>query len=121
MAATWPATLPQHPRRNGFSRSPRPNIVAFGTEVGKGKRRRRSTARSQLWTLQFIMTADQVEDFEAFFNDDLEDGALEFEWVYPMTGATWRFTFDTDQPWSIAPLSGVESLVSLSLEGAALP
>jgi hypothetical protein len=115
--ADWPDTLPQHPLRDGFSRAPQPNIISFGTEVGEGKRRRRSTARLQSWTLSFMMTAAEVAIFELFYQDDLGDGVLPFDWVYPMTGATWRFWFDVQQPYGISIATGIEYRVDLSLDG----
>lgn len=115
--AAWPVTLPTHPLRDGFSRQPQPNIVSFSTEVGEGKRRRRSTARLQQWSLTFMMTADQVAAFEAFFEDDLFDGVEPFEWVYPMTGDTWRFWFDPAQPHSVTPATGIEYHVALAVAG----
>lgn len=63
------------------------------------------------------MTDAQLATFQAFFEDDLMDGALPFEWVYPRTGATWRFTFDKDAPYSVAYLTPLEHLVTLSLDG----
>lgn len=114
----WPATLPANPRRSGLTRQPRPNIVSFGTEVGPGKRRRRSTARTKLWGLQFFMTATQLATFESFFEDDLKDGALSFNWVDPADSTTWSLLFDADNPYSVTPVSGVEFLVSCNFEGS---
>lgn len=119
MAATWPVSLPANPRRD-LTWSPKSNVISFGTEVGKGKLRRRSTYRSKLWSLSFIMTDAQLADFVTFFEDDLEDGALPFEWVYPRTGDTWEFTFDAGQPYTVAYLSPLEQLVTLSLDGVVL-
>ena len=116
MAAAWPVSLPAYPRRD-LTWSPKPNVISFGTEVGKGKRRRRSTYRSKLWSLSFIMTDAQLADFVAFFEDDLEDGALPFEWVYPRTGDTWEFTFASDTPYTVAFFTPTEQLVTLSLDG----
>lgn len=120
MAATWPITLPQNPRRD-LGWSPKGNVIAFGTEVGKGKRRRRSTYDSELWSLPFIMTDAQLADFKAFFADDLESGTLPFDYVYPRTGDTYRFTLDADQPYTVTYLTPLEQLVTLSLDGVVLP
>lgn len=119
MAATWPGTLPQNPRRD-LGWSPKGNVIAFGTEVGKGKRRRRSTYDSELWSLPFIMTDAQLATFKAFFSTDLEGGSLPFDYVYPRTGDTYRFTFDTEAPYSVAYLSPLEHVVTLSLDGVVL-
>lgn len=116
MATAWPGTLPANPRRD-LTWQPKPNVIGFGTEVGKGKLRRRSTYRSKLWSLPFIMTDAQLAIFQAFFETDLADGALPFEYVYPRTGDTWEFTFDKDSPYSVAYFTPLEHLVTLSLDG----
>ncbi|MEQ1901853.1 MAG: hypothetical protein ABL866_14115 [Devosia sp.] len=97
----WPASLPRCALR-GKQRSPAPNVIAFGTEVGPGKVRRRSTARIRRMTLPFLLTRAEVPIFEAFFEDDLKDGALEFSMNDPVTGdgATWRFA--TDNPYALS-------------------
>lgn len=120
MAATWPITLPQNPRRD-LNWSPKGNVIAFGTEVGKGKRRRRSTYDSEVWSLPFIMTDAQLTEFKTFFSVDLEGGSLPFDYLYPRTGDTYRFSFDTESPYTVAYLSPLEHVVTLSLDGVVLP
>lgn len=95
----WPAELPCALR--GKSRVPQPNVVAFGTEVGPGKVRRRSTARTKRMPIPFLLTRAQVALFEAFFEDDLEDGSISFAMPDPLTGepATWRF--DPQSPYGL--------------------
>jgi len=95
----WPAELPCALRGKG--RAPQPNVIAFGTEVGPGKLRRRSTARVKRMPISFLLTRTQVAAFERFFEDDLEDGALPFAMPDPITGdaASWRF--DPEGPYSL--------------------
>jgi len=119
MATPWPGTLPAYPRRD-LGWSPKGNVIAFGTEVGKGKRRRRSTYDSELWSLSFIMTDAQLAIFKAFVRDDLKGGSLPFDFVYLRTGDTYRFSFDTDAPYSVAYFTPLEHLVTLSLDGEVL-
>lgn len=97
---TWPASLPQCSLR-GKQRAPQPNVVAFGTEVGPGKVRRRSTARTQRQPLPFLLTRAQAVIFEAWFNDDLADGSLTFSMTDPfdLTTQTWRF--DPQSPYTL--------------------
>lgn len=97
---TWPASLPCSLR--GKQRTPVPNVIAFGTEVGSGKVRRRSTARGKKQTFPFVLSRDQVAIFEAFFEDDLRDGALSFRWADPVTLVTHEWRFDVQQPYSLA-------------------
>lgn len=96
---TWPSDLPCALR--GKARAPQTNLVAFGTELGPGKVRRRSTARVKRMPIAFLLTRAQAVQFEAFFEDDLDDGALPFSMPDPLTGdaATWRF--DPQGPYSL--------------------
>lgn len=96
----WPTTLPQCPLRSK-TRSPKSNVIAFGTEVGPGKLRRRSTARGQLMSMKFRITTAQVAIFENFFQDSLSDGALSYTWPDPVTGASASWRFDPSGPYSL--------------------
>ena len=97
---SWPNTLPDAFLRDGFARTPQPNVISFGTEVGPGKVRRRTTARTKSHTFSMKMTLVQLNEFEAFFEDDLSDGAIPFDWTDPVAGdvASWRF--DPGSPYS---------------------
>lgn len=90
---TWPASLPQKPLYKSANAQPRPNVISFGTEVGPGKQRRRSTARTSALQCAFALTDVQRAAFQSFFENDLSDGALSFTWGDPVTGvwASWRF------------------------------
>lgn len=96
----WPASLP--PFLLQMSRTPRPNVISFGTEVGPGKVRRRSTARSQVVSGTLLLTRDQVEDFESFFQDDLLDGSRTFTMADPVTKVETEWRFDSSNPYSMS-------------------
>lgn len=100
----WPAYLPAAPLVAGFQIQPRPNVISFGTEVGAGKVRRRTTARTSVYTGTFLLTEDQRQAFVAFFQDDLEDGALSFSYNDVVDG-TASFRFDPSSPYSLTALS----------------
>lgn len=98
---TWPETLPQVSLIDGLSYAPVQNVVAFATETGPGKLRRRSTARSKVVTMRFLLDETQRATFLAFFEDDLEDGALTFELDDPVTGELAKWRFDPASPYSL--------------------
>lgn len=112
---TWPGSLPQCTLR-GVQRSPIVNVIAFGTEVGPGKVRRRSTARVMRVAASALLTRAQVAVFEAFFQDDLEDGALTFAMDDPLDGSTQTWRFDTQSPYSMAEQAGGRFMLSMVLE-----
>jgi len=100
----WPNDLPVAPLVAGFQIQPKPNVIAFGTEVGPGKVRRRTTARTQLYTGTFLLTEDQRQSFVSFFQDELKDGALSFSYNDVVDG-TASFRFDPGSPYSLTALS----------------
>lgn len=115
----WPATLPQDFLRESFVRTPRSRLLAFATDAGPGKVRRRSTARTKSHQGALQLTLEQARMFEEFFEETLQDGAMPFGWTDPVTGdfASWRF--DTSDPYSLRELA--EDLWALSISIVRLP
>jgi len=112
---TWPISLPTLPQRDSFRYEPQANVASFGTEVGPGKVRRRSTARLKLATGTFWMTSAQRDTFLDFFEDDLLDGSLPYDWTDPITGLTASWRFDPQSPYDIAALGPGMWRVSFNL------
>lgn len=113
---TWPATLPQLMEKTGFQRTPKASVIEFGTEVGPGKRRRRSTARFKIMSMVFTMTTAQVADFEEFYEDDCEDGSLPFDYIDPIGGASASYRWRTDDPYSVTSLGAGNWSVAINVE-----
>lgn len=114
---SWPVTLPQEFQRSGFQRAPKAsNVIAFGTEVGPGKTRRRSTARTKSHTGTVPgLTLAQVAIFESFFENDLADGALTFTWSDPVAGGTATWRFDTEGAYSLDEVAKDNWSLSISI------
>lgn len=98
--STWPPGLPQCALR-GKQRSPLPNVISFGTEVGPGKVRRRSTARVMRMSFNFVITRAQVSVFEDWFQGELKDGSLTYHWPDPVTAADAEWLFDPANPYTL--------------------
>jgi hypothetical protein len=113
--ANWPVTIPQDFLREGFSRTPQPNVISFGTEVGEGKARRRSTARVKVHTASMQLTLEQAQSFEAWFEDDLKDGALSFQMADPFKGDFGNWKFDTATPHTLRELAEDLWLLSMTI------
>ncbi|UWQ77397.1 hypothetical protein [Leisingera sp. M658] len=63
-------------------------------DTGPSKRRRRTTAAPQVFSLTFApVTEAALAEFEDFFRDDLAGGVLSFTMAHPIyeTERTWRF------------------------------
>lgn len=114
MSAAWPEGLPC-PQRDR-QRTPVTNVVAFGTEVGPPKLRRRSTARTKRETFSVVVSKAQAAIFEAFFEGDLKDGTLPFAWTDSVTGVEGDWRFMPDNPYSLAQRASGKFTLSLSIE-----
>lgn len=91
---TWPASIPQTPQAGQWTGSPQPNRAEFRPDVGPAIVRRRASSSVREYSASFPpMTAAQLATFEAWYEDDLYDGSLPFNWADPDTGVTysWRF------------------------------
>lgn len=99
---TWPLALPQCPLRGTPTRQPKSNVIAFGTEIGPGKVRRRSSAGGVSTGATYLMTGAQLGILEAFYGDDLADGSLSFRMSDPISGADADWRFSPGQPWQAA-------------------
>ncbi len=89
---TWPASLPQKPLSGSWTRTPQNNRVAFEPSVGPPIVRRRGSVKVHMSRGRFGMTQAQIVTFETFFETDLKDGSLSFDWSDPETGVSmdWR-------------------------------
>lgn len=90
---TWPSTLPQRPIKNGFSASPQSGVVETEMDAGLPKVRRRFTATYTDYTLTYIMSYEQFEIFEQFYNNSPIHATLP-----GVQGGVWRF--DLPNPYS---------------------
>lgn len=91
----WPALLPTLPRREGFRIEREDNRKTFKTEIGEPKRSRRTFVSSFMMSISLDMTDTQVDLFEEFWEDTLQDGVYPFTFTDPRTQETLRYTFET--------------------------
>lgn len=84
---TWPATLQQCPIL-GWNETVESNIVEFDPDAGFPRRRRRSTVRSYRLSVAYKLSKADLAVFWTFFENDIADGALPFDWPNPRLNAT---------------------------------
>ena len=92
--ATWPATLPQEPLREGFSETFTDTSIRTDMAVGPAKTRRRTSTGVKKYEVSFYMTSTEVDILETFYDNTLGSGTTEFSWEHPRTkdSESWRFT-----------------------------
>jgi hypothetical protein len=111
--AAWPATVPDEPDAGSYTEQYVSNLSAFQPDAGPPTTLRRSTIKSSKIQCSFFMTPAELEDFRAFFEDDLGDGSLPFTWTNPVYGVSKRYLFAPDSPPQWAPI-GVGSAYRVS-------
>lgn len=82
----WPSTLPQKPRSQTLSVSPRSMVASFAPENGVELTRPRITAPIHVMEFTWpTMTEAQAVIFREFFDVTTKGGALPFAWQDPRT------------------------------------
>ena len=85
--ATWPTSLPTHPKLRGYAESAETNVIRTPNELGPAKLRSRYTTSVKLFSMSLVMTAAQFATFETFYESTISYGAESFDWVHPRTRA----------------------------------
>ncbi|MDN3525631.1 hypothetical protein QWY79_10180 [Halomonas sabkhae] len=115
---TWPATLPDCPDSPGYSEQPQSQVTRSQPEVGPAKTRRRSTAAPRTIPVTYgLITREQADTFEAFFENDIGAGALPFDWPQPRLGTTVSALIVGDPPYELTPVgNGKKWRLTMTLE-----
>lgn len=93
MAQPWPATLPQTPLIRGYADKKRDARMITEVQAGEPKIRRLYTAVPRDITCMFVMSIVQFTELMDFFEVDLEEGTLRFEWELPNLAGVREFRF----------------------------
>jgi hypothetical protein len=74
------------------------NVIEFDADVGAPRRRRRSTLAGYQVSVNYKLTKVQMTTFWAFWETDLKDGVLEFDWPHPRYNGALRKAYIMDAP-----------------------
>lgn len=74
----WPAQLPQHVLRSGFSYQFADGRLRTPMDFGPGKVRRRYSSAATIVQAQILVTGDLVARFQRFWNEETSGGAMPF-------------------------------------------
>lgn len=89
MSTVWPPTV-RAANFRGQSINYGSSLIRSGMELGPDKvRRRGTTPKTRTLSLAWDdITGDEVDDWEDFYHNTLEDGTLTFEFTDPVNDAT---------------------------------
>lgn len=111
----WPASLPQHANRSGYSETPRMAKASFATDSGMPIERPKGTLRLYLISCAMRMSGQQLETFTLFVERDLARGTLEFLMPHPRTREQVTAKLSGDSAWRASATGGDHWQVSLEL------
>jgi len=114
--ATWPSTLPQEFHQQGFSLDFPEGAIRTDMDTGKPFQRKRFSAAVQPVRGQMWLSPSQYDDLIEFWDNTLGMGALDFDWVHPITGNPVKMRFVADSPPAISSVTADLYQVRLSME-----
>ncbi|MCI0557370.1 MAG: hypothetical protein MN733_02665, partial [Nitrososphaera sp.] len=113
--AVWPAELPQSPLLEGLSFGRVNNKVTFIVEGGnESKERKRFTGKRRVIPVQLLLTQEQKDIFDTFYDTTLDDGVQFFTWKDFETGDV-NVTYKFEDPQPTAEFTGVSWRVQMML------
>lgn len=112
--AAWPTTLPPELPEDGFSLTVADNLIRSNMDIGPPKVRRRTSSNITKVEGTLLLSNTELATFEAFYITTLSYGALQFDWVHPITNVACEMRFSTPPKYSAA--SGDYTQVTLNLE-----
>lgn len=112
----WPADLPQHPTRNGYTEEPIAAVTAFKPEQGADLAWAHTTVHLTDVSFEFVLSYAQRARFVEWFRRDLAAGVNRFWMRHPLTGETVRWAWRlADKPYRIAHRGGLEVTLTFTL------
>lgn len=115
---SWPASLPQTPRRQSWTGGAQESRATFQPDYGPPVVRRRTTGDAMLYECVFPqMSGAQRAAFVNFWHVDLQGGSLSYSWRDPVLGdvARWRILGGSGRAWDFTALGADLHDLSLSL------
>lgn len=104
MAEAWPALLQQKFNVDNFSVKFGDTLLRSDMDVGLDKVRSRYTIGIDIYTSSINLDIDDFDILSNFYKTALNNGALTFDFLNPMTEVTEEFRFV--EPPGITPMGG---------------
>lgn len=90
------------------------NVVEFDADIGAPRRRRRSTRAGYQVTVNYKLTKAQLAIFWAFWEVDLFDGVVEFDWPHPRYNGALRKAYIMGPP-QVSQLTNNVHIVAITV------
>jgi hypothetical protein len=81
---TYYEALPIYPNQEGFAENPKQGLLRSTVDAGPEKVRRRYTAISTIYSIQYALTYNQKQVLDYFYKYVAKQGALRFNWTHPI-------------------------------------
>ena len=115
----WPADLPS-PIFKSILITGTKSTLRGDMDSGPAKQRPQFTKAPRMVSLSFLLSSDQIQIFEQFYDLDLAQGAFEFDMKHPLTGVVKTFRMIGNKPYKMQPLGTgqgtLRSKLSIELE-----
>lgn len=110
----WPSDLPDGWLLDGYTESPQDRKLRSGMDAGAPKQRARFTAGIDQFRGSILMNLDEVDRFELFYDNELQQGTLPFRWKHPrkQTPVDLRII----GAYSVTPVNGRDYTINLLVE-----
>ena len=86
--ATWPTSVPDELSQQGYRGSVEDTVIRTQNSAGPSKRRPRTTLARRLVTGTIRMTNAELDAFWEFYETDLKNGSLSFDFPDPRDRTT---------------------------------
>ena len=113
-SVTWPASLPQEIRRQGYRQALRDNVYRFQPDTGPAKRRPEFTSESRPLRGSIVLNPVQLDTLREFYEVTLGFGNAAFDIPNPLGSGSLEVKFR--EPVSWRPFRGASVIVTLDLE-----
>lgn len=111
----WPGTLPDLVSKSDYEEGFVDVVLRSPMDTGKAKRRRRFTAATKPLKVTVPLSGAELDIFIAFYEDDIDGGAVSFNYTHPRTGETVVVAF-VSVPQPATPFGVDRFSVTLDLE-----
>tara|TARA_Y100001938_G_scaffold120303_1_gene167019 strand:+ start:224 stop:592 length:369 start_codon:yes stop_codon:yes gene_type:complete len=102
----WPASLPDKVQASNYQERPPNRVLSSSMDVGPVKTRLRDTAAAVPLPVTMVMTSDQVDTFEQFFEDDILWGVLPFDATHPRKRTPITVLLAGEEKYTLTPIGG---------------